>query len=248
MITISSAAYYTPHHQLTGWTLKSHLSSYQDTPVLPKGTTDTQIQLTRLNSMMSMARCQVMSTNWVVWLQPLLIVQLPNATLLWDEAIPSIVGQGVSEGWISEHCIKPIAGQVELSLFHIDAQEGTIHIGMMCLPKALRSNIKTLPCIVKFSLALEVTNAVMKETAYDACSSLSKLSKIFLIGLVGTVICHVLWNLRTQDKTLDMSWTSPQNAPNPELWVKKTPSSVLYIFNVLTFVIAWTVQKCTKKW
>ncbi len=65
-------------------------------------------------------------------------------------------------------------------------------------------------------------------------------------ALVGTIVCPVLWNLRTQDKTLDMPGTCPQNPPKSQTLSEKTPSIVL-CFSKCMFLVC-TVQKCTKEW
>ncbi len=66
-------------------------------------------------------------------------------------------------------------------------------------------------------------------------------------GLLGTILCPILWNLMTKDVTLDMSRTYPQNPPKSWTLSEKTPSIILYFFNAHNwFVKIWTLWKCTK--
>ncbi len=58
--------------------------------------------------------------------------------------------------------------------------------------------------------------------------------------LVGTVLCPVLWNLMTQDRTLDMNRTCPKISPNSGTLSEKTSSILLFnacawFVKVLTF-------------
>ncbi len=57
------------------------------------------------------------------------------------------------------------------------------------------------------------------------------MKKEFLLGsrgLVGNILCHVLWNLRTQDRTIDISGTCPQNPQKSELEVKKRSYYIIH--------------------
>ncbi len=63
--------------------------------------------------------------------------------------------------------------------------------------------------------------------------------------LVGTILCPVLWNMRTQDRKLEVSQICPQN-PSKSWTLSKTHLPLYYIF----YACAWfeKVWKCTKKW